>query len=114
LYKFQKINIQITNATTTPANTEEINFRYSGEYIILNITYLWFGGKLSQKVELVRKEMGKKPDEINNPKPLEKKKEVKDRKKQKLEKGELYYCSKEEDESRQGEAKEKIGRENRL
>ena len=78
LYKFQKINIQIINGTTTPANPEEINFRYSGEYIILNITYLWFGGKLSQKVELVRKEMGKKPEEITDPKPLEKKKEVKE------------------------------------
>ena len=78
LYKFQKVNVQITNPTTTPANTEEINFRYSGEYIILNITYLWLGGKLSQKVEFVRKEMGKKPEEINNPKPLEKKKESKE------------------------------------
>ena len=78
LYKFQKINIQITNPTTTPANTEEINFRYSGEYIILNIEYNWLNGKLSQKVKLVRKEMGKKPDEITNPKPLEKKKEVKE------------------------------------
>ena len=78
LYKFQKINIQITNPTTTPTNPEEINFRYSGEYIILDITYLWMGGKLSQKVKLVRKEMGKKPDEMNNPAPIEKKKEVKE------------------------------------
>jgi hypothetical protein len=78
LYKFQKINVQITNPTTTPANTEEINFRYSGDYIILDITYLWMGGKLSQKVKLVRKEMGKKPDEMTDPKPLEKKKEVKE------------------------------------
>jgi hypothetical protein len=78
LYKFQKINIQITNPTTTPTNPEEANFRYSGEYIILDITYLWISGKLSQKVKLVRKEMGKKPDEMNNPVPIEKKKEVKE------------------------------------
>ena len=78
LYKFQKVNVQITNPTTTPANPEEINFRYSGEYIILDITYLWMSGKLSQKVKLVRKEMGKKPEEMTDPKPLEKKKEVKE------------------------------------
>ena len=78
LYKFQKINIQITNPTPTPSNPEEINFRYSGEYIILDITYMWMSGKLSQKVKLVRKEMGKKPEEMNDPKPLEKKKEVKE------------------------------------
>ena len=78
LYKFQKINIQITNPTPTPSNPEEINFRYSGEYIILDITYLWMGGKLSQKVKLVRKEMGKKPEEMTDPKPVEQKKEVKE------------------------------------
>jgi hypothetical protein len=78
LYKFQKVNVQITNPSTTPANPEEINFRYSGDYIILDITYLWMSGKLSQNIKLVRKEMGKKPEEINNPKPLEKKKEVKE------------------------------------
>jgi hypothetical protein len=78
LYKFQKINIQITNPTPTPSNPEEINFRYSGEYIILDITYLWMSGKLSQKVKLVRKEMGKKPEEMTDPKPVEQKKEVKE------------------------------------
>jgi hypothetical protein len=78
LYKFQKVNVQITNPTTTPTNPEEINFRYSGDYIILDINYLWMKGKLSQKVKLVRKEMGKKPEEMTDPKPLEKKKEVKE------------------------------------
>jgi hypothetical protein len=78
LYKFQKINVQIINPTTTPSNTDKIDFRYSGDYIILDIKYVWISGKLSQKVNLVRKEMGKKPDEINDPKPLEKKDEVKE------------------------------------
>ena len=78
LYKFQKINIQITNPSTTPVNDEKINFRYSGHYIILDISYIWMKGKLSQKVKLVRKEMGKKPEEMNNPAPIEKKKEVKE------------------------------------
>ena len=78
LYKFMKVNIQITNPSTTPVNDEKINFRYSGEYIILDITYIWMKGKLSQKVKLVRKEMGKKPDEMTNPAPVEKKKEVKE------------------------------------
>ena len=78
LYKFMKVNIQITNPSTTPVNDEKINFRYSGDYIILDITYIWLKGKLSQKVKLVRKEMGKKPDEMANPAPIEKKKEVKE------------------------------------
>ena len=73
-----KVNIQITNPSTTPVNDEKINFRYSGDYIILDITYIWLKGKLSQKVKLVRKEMGKKPDEMANPAPIEKKKEVKE------------------------------------
>jgi len=78
LYKFQKINIQITNPATTPSNDEKINFRYSGHYIILDISYIWMKGKLSQKVKLVRKEMGKKPEEMTDPAPIEKKKEVKE------------------------------------
>ena len=78
LYKFMKVNIQITNPATTPSNGERINFRYSGDYIILDISYIWMKGKLSQKVKLVRKEMGKKPDEMTDPAPIEKKKEVKE------------------------------------
>ena len=78
LYKFMKINIQITNPSTTPVNDEKINFRYSGEYIVLDISYIWIKGKLSQKVKLVRKEMGKKPEEMTDPAPIEKKKEVKE------------------------------------
>lgn len=78
LYKFQNINIQITNPATTPVNDEKINFRYSGNYIILDITYIWMKGKLSQKVKLVRKEMGKKPSEMKDPAPVENKKEVKE------------------------------------
>ena len=78
LYKFMKIIIQITNPSTTPVNDEKINFRYSGEYIVLDISYIWIKGKLSQKVKLVRKEMGKKPEEMTDPAPIEKKKEVKE------------------------------------
>ena len=78
LYKFQKVNIQISNPTTTPSNTEEVNFRYSGEYIILDISYVWMKGKLSQNISLVRKEMGKKPEEMTDPVPVEKKKDVKE------------------------------------
>lgn len=66
LYKFQKINVQLINQTSTPANPSILDARYSGYYIIADIEYLWNNGKMSQKLRLVRKELGKTPDETKN------------------------------------------------
>lgn len=78
LYKFQKINIEIINETQTPTDTSLINYRYSGDYIIADISFTWNSGKLMQELRLIRKELGKTPEEIKNNPPVEKKKETKE------------------------------------
>jgi hypothetical protein len=78
LYKFQKVEVQMVNKSSTPANPSPIDFRYSGSYIVADIEYVWSRGKMSQKVRLVRKELGKTPDEIKNGPPVQKKPEVKE------------------------------------
>lgn len=78
LYKFQKVSVQIVNDTQTPAQTDKLNYRYSGEYIIVDITFNWIKGKMSQELRLVRKELGKSPEEIKNAPPIQKKKEDKE------------------------------------
>lgn len=78
LYKFQKIHVDIINDTTTPTETKDINYRYSGEYIIADIEYIWSGGKMRQDIRLVKKELGKVPEEIKNDPPI--KKRIEDKK----------------------------------
>ena len=76
LYKFQKVNVEIINDTPTPADPDHVNWRYSGDYIIADISFNWNGTRLTQDVRLVRKELGKTPEEINQNK-VEGKKEEK-------------------------------------
>ena len=78
LYKFQKVDIQIIADTSTPTNVSVVDWRYSGYYIIADIEYLWNGSSLSQKIRLIRKELGKTPDEVKNDPPQQSKKEVKE------------------------------------
>jgi hypothetical protein len=78
LYKFQKVQVQMVNKSSTPANPSPIDFRYSGSYIVADIEYVWTKGKMSQNVRLVRKELGKTPEEIQNAPPVQKKPEVKE------------------------------------
>ena len=78
LYKFQKVQVQMVNKSSTPANPSPIDFRYSGSYIVADIEYVWAKGKMSQNVRLVRKELGKTPEEIQNAPPVQKKPEVKE------------------------------------
>jgi len=66
------------NQTSSPANPSPMDFRYSGSYIIADIEYVWAKGKMSQKIRLVRKELGKTPDEIKNDPPVKKEPEVKE------------------------------------
>lgn len=77
LYKFQKVNVQIVNDTQTPAQTDKFNYRYSGEYIIADITFNWNKGRMSQDLRLVKKELGKSPEEIKNSPPVQTKLESK-------------------------------------
>lgn len=69
LYKFQKIKVNLINDAPTFANPSIVNWRYSGDYIIADIEYVWSKGKAIQNVRLVRKELGKTPEEIKNTKP---------------------------------------------
>lgn len=78
LYKFQKVQVQMVNKSSTPANPSPVDFRYSGSYIVADIEYVWNRGKMSQNIRLVRKELGKTPDEIQNGPPVQKKPEVKE------------------------------------
>jgi hypothetical protein len=71
LYKFQKINVQIVNESSTITNPDIIDRRYSGDYIIEDIEYIWDGNAMSQKVRLIRRELGKTPEEIKNSPPFE-------------------------------------------
>ena len=78
LYKFQKVQVQMINKLSTPGNTSPIDFRYSGSYIVADLEYVWANGKMSQNIRLVRKELGKTPDEFKNDPPVQKKPEVKE------------------------------------
>ena len=55
-----------------------VDHRYSGAYLIANIEYIWSKGKMSQEVRLIRKELGKTPEEAKNNPPVQAKPEVKE------------------------------------
>jgi len=78
LYKFQKVQVQMINQSSTPANPSPVDFRYSGSYIVADIEYVWTKGKMSQNIRLVKKELGKTPEEVQNAPPVKKKPEVKE------------------------------------
>lgn len=75
LYKFQKIRVDVINDTQTISSTSIVNYRYSGEYIIADISFNWSRGRMLQELRLVRKELSKNPDEVKNNKTAEKKNE---------------------------------------
>lgn len=64
LYKFQKIQIAFISEKNTPSNPDANQARLTGEWMIIDISYNWAGGKLQQQVKCVRKELSKTPDEI--------------------------------------------------
>lgn len=63
LYKFQKVRINIINQKTTVSDTEILNERISGEWIIIDITFNWNGNSLKQSIVCARKELGKTTEE---------------------------------------------------
>ena len=73
LYKFQKVKVLLNKDTPTPIS-EPTDFRFSGDYIIADIEYVWNGTTFMQELRLVRKEIGKLPEEVkNDPAPAPKK-----------------------------------------
>lgn len=66
LFVYQKINIKFFNQKVSPSNTNEVNERLSGDWMIIDISFTWSSGVLSQNVVAVRKELGKLKSEIDN------------------------------------------------
>lgn len=66
LYKYQKVQLDFINQQQNPTNENLIDDRLTGEWIIIEIGYSWRNKGLVQKLTLVRKELGKTPNEINN------------------------------------------------
>jgi len=64
LYKYMKVRTAVVKENATPSAPEKIQWRWSGEWLISDISFAFTGGKLEQKATLVRKEMGKDPEEM--------------------------------------------------
>jgi hypothetical protein len=80
IYIYQKIDVYLVKDLATMLSPELIEYRYSGEWLILDIVFEYSGGKMFQDVTLVRKEMGKDRDEMANPEKMEAKPDTKDQK----------------------------------
>jgi hypothetical protein len=76
LYKYMRVTIDIINPSATPTE-DSMNYRYSGKYIISNISYSFRRGSLKQELSLVRSELGKTKQEMEDPTPVAKKPEEK-------------------------------------
>ena len=64
LYKFMKIQLNFINTKTSVNNDEISQKRLTGEWVIIDISYTWTQGNLTQKVTAVRKELSKTDDEL--------------------------------------------------
>jgi hypothetical protein len=64
LYRFQKVMVSVSNPIPNMSNPELILWRNSGEWLIAKLGFSFNNGSLSQNITLVRKEMGKNPEEI--------------------------------------------------
>lgn len=63
LYKFQKIRINYINQKQTVTNENIVDERISGEWIIIDIKFIWENGGLKQSIICTRKELGKTTEE---------------------------------------------------
>jgi hypothetical protein len=80
LYINQKVNVVVINEKPpTETNKETVQWRKSGDYIISEMDFVWNGNSLNQRLTLIRKELGKNPEEIKDgPPPATTQKDVKD------------------------------------
>jgi hypothetical protein len=68
IYRFQKVRVNIIPKSPSPTKNEVI-WKLSGEWLISGIDYTWKNNKMSQEVNILRRSLGKNPDEkllINN------------------------------------------------
>jgi hypothetical protein len=66
LYKFQKVQVNITDQKQTITDDKILDERLSGGWIIIDIRYVFKRGSLKQKLTLVRKDLNKTKEEIQN------------------------------------------------
>ena len=64
LYRFQKIQVFVVKEVATISAPENIEWRYSGEWLIASIKFSFKNGTLTQDITLARKELGKNPEEV--------------------------------------------------
>jgi predicted chitinase len=62
LIKFQKVHIILSNQHSTPS-ASHINNRLSGEWLIVDIYYMFDGKGFSQRIKLVKRELDLSPEE---------------------------------------------------
>lgn len=65
IYKFQKISIIFINDKSTPTEPDKIITRYTGNWIIIDISFIYQKGQLFQTLRVARKELSKTLAEIN-------------------------------------------------
>lgn len=71
LYRYQKVNVNISQAISTPS-TAQYNGRLSGEWLIISISYdMSPDGGYRQKVTLIRRELSLSEEELNSEAPQE-------------------------------------------
>ena len=65
IYKFQKIRIVFVNDKSTPTEPDKIITRYTGNWIIIDISFVYQKGELFQNLRVARKELSKTQAEID-------------------------------------------------
>jgi len=68
LYKFQKIFVIVSNHKASPGKSE-INSRFTGQWLISDLSYSFIGGQLRQKVELTKRDLEISPEEAKREAP---------------------------------------------
>ena len=66
IYKYMKIKATVVKPIATPGAPETVEWRWSGDWLVSDIVFEFSNLKLQQKITLVRKEIGKDPEEIKN------------------------------------------------
>jgi len=63
LFRYQKVNLTFSNAVSTPS-ASQLNNRLNGDWLIIDMDYISIDGNLTQKITLVRRELGLSPEEL--------------------------------------------------
>ena len=69
IYKYQKIKLFISNQASTPSANIQ-NQRLSGDWIVMDIKYVYSEGKFSQIFKLIKRELELSDEELSNEAPI--------------------------------------------